>query len=139
MADKRYALLKHAHDDTEVVITTKTITKTEPRQVTYFLTLAGGFTTTLPAPRAGSRYKFIVAVAPTTAYIIVTEGGSNILYGTINEITATAGVTIAAQDTLNFVANTSLIGDWAVFESDGTNWYVHGAGQVDNGITVAVT
>jgi len=124
--------------DTEAVIATNVITAIETGK-TFFLTAAGGFTSTLPAVADGLKFRFVVRTAPSTAYIITTDGGSNLLYGTINEITATAGVTIAAQDTLNFVASTSLTGDWAEFESDGFNWYVHGATQVDNGITVSAT
>jgi hypothetical protein len=125
-------------EPSEVVTTTNVITAAESG-TTYYLNAAGGFTSTLPAPAEGLRYRFIVSTAPTTAYIITTNAGANILYGTINEITTTAGISIQAQDTLNFVASTSLVGDWIEAESDGTNWYIHGVTQVDNGITVSVT
>jgi len=122
----------------EVVITTNVITAAESGK-TFFLDLVDGFTSTLPVPAAGLKYRFIVKTAPTTAYIITTNADADILFGTVNEITTTAGISVQAQDTLNFVASTSLIGDWIEFESDGTNWYVHGVTQVDNGITASVT
>lgn len=123
---------------TEVVTATNVIVASETG-TTFFLDLVGGFTSTLPAPAIGLKFRFVVKTAPTTAYIITTNAGANILYGTINEITTTAGISVQAQDTLNFVASVALIGDWVEFESDGTNWYLHGVAQVDNGITVSVT
>jgi hypothetical protein len=122
----------------EVVSATNVITGAESGK-TFYLNAVGGFTSTLPAPENGLRYRFIVSIAPTTAYIITTNAGANVLFGTINEITTTAGISVQAQDTLNFVASTSLIGDWIEAESDGTNWYVHGVTQVDDGITASVT
>jgi len=121
------------------VVTTTNVILADESGTTFYLNTAGGFTSTLPAPAVGLKYRFIVSTAPTTAYIITTNAGANILYGTINEITTTAGISVQAQDTLNFVASTSLIGDWIEVESDGTNWHVHGVTQVDNGITASVT
>ena len=48
---------------TESVTTTNVITAAESG-TTFFLNLAGGFTSTLPAPATGLNYKFIVATAP---------------------------------------------------------------------------
>lgn len=122
----------------EVVITTNVITATESGK-TFYLSLAGGFTSTLPAPVAGLKFKFIVKTAPTTAYVITTNAGANILYGMMLERAGTAGVAGAARDTFNFVANQAIIGDWVEFESDGTNWYYHGMVDVAAGNTVAAT
>ncbi len=122
----------------EVVTAANVITALE-NDTTFYLDAAGGFTSTLPVPAIGLKYRFVIKTAPTTAYTITTNAGANILFGTINEITATAGISVQAQDTLNFVASTALIGDWVDVESDGTNWYVRGATQVDDGITAAVT
>jgi len=122
----------------EVVTTTNVITASETGK-TFYLSLAGGFTSTLPAPVAGLKFKFIVKTAPTTAYIITTNAGANILYGMMLERAGTAGVAGAARDTFNFVANQAIIGDWVEFESDGTNWYYHGMVDVAAGNTVSVT
>ena len=122
----------------EVVTTTNVITAAEAG-TTYYLNAAGGFTSTLPAPAVGLKYRFVVKTAPTTAYVLTTDAGANVLYGTINEITTTAGISVQAQDTLNFVASVALIGDWIEVESDATNWYIHGVTQVDDGITASVT
>lgn len=125
-------------DGDEIVITTNVIAASENGK-TFYLTLAGGFTSTLPAPALGLRFRFIVAVAPTTAYIITTNAGANIIYGMFEERAGGAGVAGAAQDTQNFVANQAIIADWAEYYSDGTNWYVHGMVNVSAGITFAVT
>jgi len=122
----------------EVVITTNVIAAAESGK-TFYLSLAGGFTSTLPAPAAGMRFRFIVKTAPTTSYIITTDAGANILYGHMLERAGTAGVAGAARDTFNFVANQAIIGDWVEFYSDGTNWYYHGMVDVAAGNTVSAT
>ena len=121
----------------ENVTATNVITAAESGK-TFFLNAVGGFTSTLPAVAAGLRFRFIVKTAPTTAYIITTNGGSNLLYGHMLERAGTAGVAGAAQDTFNFVANNAIIGDWVEFYSDGTNWYYHGMVDVAVGNTVSV-
>lgn len=123
----------------ETVITTNVIGADENGK-TFFLSLVAGFTSTLPAPAVGLRFRFIVKTAPTgAAYVITTNGGANVLYGMMVERAGTAGVAGAACDTFNFVHNQSIIGDWAEFWSDGTNWYYHGMVDVAAGNTVAAT
>lgn len=122
----------------EVVITTNVITAAESG-TTFYLDLAAGFTSTLPAPALGLWYKFVVKTAPTGSYVITTNAGANIIYGMFEERAGGAGVAGAAQDTQNFVLNQAIIADWAVYRSDGTNWYVHGMVNVAAGITFAVT
>ena len=137
-----WRLLAHSADapinQSEIVITTNVLTAAESGK-TFYLNLAGGFTTTLPAPAVGLYFRFIVKTAPTTSYVITTNGGADILYGMMLERAGTAGVAGAARDTFNFVANQSIIGDWAEFHSDGTNWYYHGMVDVAAGNTVAAT
>lgn len=125
-------------DGDEVVITTRPIVAADNGK-TLYLSLAGGFTVTLPAPALGFRIRLIVKTAPTTSYVITTTGGSNLIYGHFVERAGGVGVAGAAQDTQNFVANQAIIGDWAEYYSDGTNWYVHGMVNVSAGVTFAVT
>ena len=109
---------------------------------TLFLALAGGFTVTLPLPLAGLRYKFIVKIAPTTAYIIATNGGADIIIGGVNELevdTSDDGPYDDNADKFNFVANTAAVGDFAEFISDGTSWYVNGQVNLDGGATMTTT
>lgn len=122
----------------EIVTTTNVIAASESGK-TFYLNLAGGFTSTLPAPALGLNYEFVVKTAPTTAYIITTNSGADILYGMMEERAGTAGVAGAAQDTFNFVANQAIIADWVKFRSDGTNWYYYGMVNVAAGNTVGVT
>jgi hypothetical protein len=139
--------LNHVNDTTilgpievqnsESVTTTNVITASESGK-TFYLNAAGGFTSTLPAPALGLKYKFIVKAAPTTAYIITTNGGDNVLQGTYLDIVGEL-VSIAAQDTLNFVANTALVGDSLEVESDGTSWFCTAFSKADGGITVSAT
>ncbi len=121
---------------TEVVTGTNVIMASESGK-TFYLNIAGGFTSTLPPPALGLRYKFIVKTAPTTAYIITTDNGDNILQGTFLDIVGEL-VAIVAQDTLNFVASTSLVGDSLEVESDGVSWFCTAFSKADGGITVSV-
>ena len=123
--------------DSELVTGTNVIVVSESPK-TFYLNAVGGFTSTLPAPAIGLKYTFIVSTAPTTAYIITTDSGDNILYGTFLDIVGEL-VYFSAQDTLNFVASTSLKGDRLEVESDGTNWHCTASSGADGGITVAVT
>jgi hypothetical protein len=121
----------------ESVTTTNVITAAESG-TTFYLNAAGGFTSTLPAPANGLKYTFIVSTAPTTAYIVTTTSGANLLYGTYLDIVGELTY-FSAQDTLNFVASTSVVGDRLEVESDGTNWYCKAFSGANGGITVAVT
>lgn len=135
------AELNQAADEsanTEVVTTTNIIGADESGK-TFFLNQVNGFTSTLPAPALGLRFRFIIKTAPTTAYIITTTGGADILYGMMLERAGTAGVAGAARDTFNFVASQAIIGDWVEFYSDGVNYYYHGMVDVAAGNTVAAT
>lgn len=125
----------------EVVITTNVITAAESGK-TFFLTLAGGFTSTLPLPFIGGKFRFIVAIDPTTSYIIVTAASANIMIGGINELevdTSDDGPYIDDGDSLSFVNALAVVGDYVDFESDGTSWFFNGQTNVDGGIALAST
>lgn len=127
--------------NSEIVTTTNVITASESGK-TFYLNLAGGFTSTLPAPFLGGKFKFVVSTAPTTAYIIVTTSGADIMIGGINELevdTGDDGPYDANADTLNFVASTAVVGDYVIFESDGTSWFYYGQTNADGGITTSTT
>jgi hypothetical protein len=123
-------------EKSELLSSGKTVDTVESGKV-YTLGSAGGFTVVLPVPADGLKFKFIVRTPPTTSYIIQTDSSANLFYGTINEITDTTGVSVQAQNTINFVASVSIRGDWVELESDGSYWYVNGCTQVNNGITTA--
>jgi len=124
----------------EVVITTKAVSAAESGK-TFFLDLAAGFTTTLPAPAIGLRYKFIVKTAPTTAYIINTPT-ANIMVVSVNELetdTTEDGPSDDDADTFNFVANVALPGDFVDVYCDGTKWYLLGQTRADGAVTTSTT
>jgi hypothetical protein len=122
---------------TETVTTTNVITEGENGR-TYFLNTAGGFTSTLPAPADGLKFKFIVKAAPSGAsYTVVTNSSANIIYGTM--LNAGTGTQAAAEDTITFVDGSAAIGDWVEVVSDGTNWYMIGFSSAAGGITTAAT
>jgi hypothetical protein len=126
----------------ETLTAAKTLTVVDDNGKTFFLGLVGGFTVTLPAPAAGCQFKFIVSVAPTTAYIIATNGGADIMIGGVNELevdTADDGPYDANADVINFVASTAVVGDFIEMVSDGTSWYFNGQTNADGGVTTATT
>jgi hypothetical protein len=91
----------------------------------FFLNLAGGFTTTLPAPEAGLALKFIVATAPTTSYIIT--AGSALIHGLAvaseDALGSSAGTSGTAVAAITLVAAKAQIGDCVDLVSDGTRWF----------------
>lgn len=91
---------------------------------TFALALAGGFTVTLPALAAGMNFRFVVEVAPTTEYIILSPEGDN-LAGLVFASDGEVGDVEAAftGDQINFVANKALPGDNAYVESIGAGWF----------------
>ncbi len=125
----------------EVLAAAKTLTSDDNGK-TFFLGLAAGFTVTLPAPSAGCRFKFVVSVAPTTAYVIATNGGADILIGGVNELevdTGDDGPYDDNADQIDFVASVAVVGDYVEMISDGTSWYFTGQTNADGGITTATT
>lgn len=124
----------------EINTTTKSVSAAENGEV-FFLSLAAGFVTTLPAPALGLRYSFVVRTAPTSgSYTIVTTSSANIIKGSIytsdvNSATD-ADFETAGGDTITFVQNKAVAGDTVDLVSDGTNWFVHGFCTVFDAITV---
>ena len=128
---------------TETLITTKTLVPADSGK-TFFLSLAGGFTVTLPGvAKAGNGFavEFIVKIDPTTAYIVTEKAASdtNVLTGGVVERetdTASDGPYSAAFTQVNFVANTAVLGDIIRIVSDGVRYYVDGQVNADGGITL---
>ena len=118
----------------------KTLTTKDDNGKTFMLALVGGFTVTLPAisGSAGTRFKFIASVAPTTAYIVASAEGDNILGGfdTSADGTAVDSEVSGGADQINFVASTAVIGDYVELISDGSNWYASGHCNVATGLTL---
>ena len=107
---------------------------------TYFLNAAGGFTITLPSPRGGINFEFIVKTAPTTGdYKIYAKGGAKIIRGQV--ITSDINSNIGADketggtENVNFKANASKVSDSVKLVSDGTYWYADGFSSMTDGIT----
>lgn len=112
-----------------VAVTTKTAASTltaADSGRTVFLDSATEFATTLPLPAAGLRFTFIVKSAPVgTPYTIVTNGGANIIKGMQFNAAGAAGDTGTGDDTISFVASSSVAGDRVDLVSDGTNWFAY--------------
>lgn len=120
----------------ELVITTNVITAGENGK-TFFLSLAGGFTSTLPALAAGLAFSFIVKTAPTTAYIILSATNDNIIGYPVASVgsdeTANGN---AAGDQINFTANVALPGDRVDVVCDGTSWFATCTCKATGAITI---
>jgi len=121
----------------EAVTTTEAVTAKETGK-TFLLNSATGFVTTLPAAKVGLRYKFIVGTAPTSGnHTVVTASSANVIHGQISSAEDAAGSvsTAASADTISFVENKAIIGDWAEVVCDGTRWFVSGMCNVQDGMT----
>jgi hypothetical protein len=120
---------------TENVTTTNVITAAESGK-TFFLNNATGFVSTLPAPAAGLEFTFINVTANTSGnHTVVTNGSANIIKGNQNSVAGDAGDTGTSDDTINFVANSSLAGDRVELISDGTSWFAYATSRVAAGVT----
>jgi hypothetical protein len=120
---------------TENVTTTNVITAAESGK-TFFLNNATGFVSTLPAPAAGLEFTFINVTANTSGnHTVVTNSSANIIKGNQNSVAGDAGDTGTSDDTINFVANSSLAGDRVELISDGTSWFAYATSRVAAGIT----
>jgi len=89
---------------------------------TFMLDGGTGVAITLPLPKKGQTYRFVVGAAYTTDYVITATSG--IMEGCVLE--AGAVQTIAAATTLTLEDGTENIGDYLEMFSDGTYWYVSG-------------
>ena len=125
--------------ESEVVTAANTITAAENGKV-FFLNSATEFASTLPAPFGGAHYTFIVTAAPSGAsYTVVTEGGCQILAGSVHA--ATKGdsgdiETTAAGTTVTFVDGAAVVGDQCELWSDGTSWFAQCFCSTLAGITI---
>lgn len=124
----------------EINTTTKSVSTVENGE-TFFLSLAAGFVTTLPAPALGLTYTFVVRTAPTTgSYTIVTNGSANIIKGSVYSSDLNAATDsdfeTAGGDTITFAQNKAVAGDRVNLVSDGTNWFVIGYCTVFDAITI---
>jgi len=126
----------------ETVTATNVITAAESGK-TFFLDAVAGFLSTLPAPAAGLEYTFIVKTAPTSnGYTIATNGGSDIIVITVNELetdTNDDGPSDDNADLITLVANIALPGDRIDFRCDGTKWYAMGQTVADGAVTTATS
>lgn len=109
---------------------------------TYFLNAAGGFTVTLPSPRGGVGFRFIVKTAPTSAnYVIATKSDAKIMRGII--LTSDINAGNDAMREINGASNFLMIygrvkvGDSVEMISDGTYWYVNGFCSIYDAMTIA--
>ena len=125
----------------EIVTATNVITEDESGK-TFFLNSATEFVSTLPAPKIGMRFTFIVTAAPAGAsYTIVTNGSSNIIKGAVftsdvNSATD-ADLETSGGDTISFVDAKAVAGDRVELFCDGTNWFAHAFCTVFDAITIS--
>lgn len=122
-------------DGAEAVTATNVLVAAESGKVLY-LDAAAGFVTTLPAPALGLRFTFIVKTAPSGgSYTVVTASSANIIKGNQNSVAGDAGDFGTADDTITFVAASSVAGDKVEVHSDGTSWFAYAISKVAAGVT----
>jgi len=99
---------------------------------TYILENTVARTITLPAVKAGAKFKFVVSDS-TAASTIATSEGTSLIKGGI--LLATAWETLAGTTITATTAN--VVGDWIELVCDGTYWYISGQSGHANGFTIA--
>lgn len=100
----------------------------------FVLNAAAGAAVTLPSPKPGLSFSFVVGAAfATTNWTIVTASSANIIHGSVE--VAGAVVVAGSEDTISFVATAETIGDRVDLSSDGTSWFLSGSAAVTGGIT----
>ena len=99
---------------------------------TYMLENTVARTITLPAVKAGAKFKFVVSDS-TAASTIATSEGTSLIKGGI--LLATAWETLAG--TTLTAATDAVVGDWVELVCDGTYWYISGQSGHANGFTIA--
>lgn len=136
-------LLNQAADPTsgsEVVTATNVITAAESGK-TFFLNSATEFVSTLPAPAAGLKFKFIVSAAPSGAsYTVICAASGTLIKGhvlTSQDAGGNADSGTTGELTLTFVDGKAVAGDWAEFQCDGTNWFVQAGCKTFDAITIS--
>lgn len=122
----------------EVVITTKAVTAGESGK-TFYLDLAAGFVTTLPAVALGLKFLFILRTAVTGSSTIVCPAAAalfkgHVLTNDVNSATDSDFDTTAVA-TLTFVLNKAVAGDRIQVESDGVSWFYSAECSVFDAIT----
>lgn len=124
------------------LIAAKTLTAADNGK-TFGLNLAGGFTVTLPALstiNTGFKVKFRCETNPTTAYILSTPTADlDKIVGFFVTATGhtTAGDIETAGDTVEFVANVALAGDFVTLENNGLKWFAYGMCSVPAALTIS--
>lgn len=106
------------------------------------LNSATEFVTTLPAitGTSGCTFRIIVKAAPAAAsYTVVTAASANIIEGQVASAEDAAGSvsTTADSDTITFADGLAIKGDYVDLISDGTNWYISGMCNVQDGIATS--
>lgn len=121
----------------EVVTATNVIAASESGSV-FFLDLAGGFVSTLPAVALGLEFTFILKTAVTGSMTIVPASGNlfkgHVLTNDVNSATDSDFDTTAVG-TLTFVANKAVAGDRIHVICDGINWFYSAECSVFDAIT----
>ncbi len=111
---------------------------------TLFLNSATEFAVTLPKPKAGLSFNFIVKAAPSGAsYTIVTNGAASLMYGQVytSDVNAEADAdyNIIAASTITFADGVAVVGDRCELISDGTYWYVRAFVSAYNALTITLS
>lgn len=104
----------------------------------FLLNAAAGAPITLPAPKSGLNFRFVVALAfATTPWTIVTNGGDNVIQG--NSVVNGASVIASDEDQIELDEGSDTVGDHIELFSDGTSWFVSGVGAAAGSIVFTAT
>jgi len=124
-----------------VLTEAKTLTHSSSGK-TYFLDAAAGFEVTLPTPRGGINFEFIVKTAPTASdYVISAKSDAKVIIGRAITSNVKVGTDATREESgssqIMFVVPDAKVGDSVELISDGTYWYVNAFASNYAGIVIA--
>tara|TARA_R110002012_G_scaffold169554_1_gene333537 strand:- start:634 stop:1044 length:411 start_codon:yes stop_codon:yes gene_type:complete len=125
--------VKRMFDDQEVVTESKAITAADSGKT--FLISGTGYTITLPESKAGCKFRFQVAAAFSTDFLVQTVATQrDVISGSL--MVAGAVVDADAVDRVTFEDGAERIGDYIELTGDGSVWMLWGNGAQSSSITV---
>jgi len=102
---------------------------------TVYAVTTGTYAITLPVASAGLFYRFFIQTDSGGTLTIVTNAGSNHMYGSIqrNSLIGNQFLSVDAADTLTFSSGAG-VGDWVeIFGATSTSWFVRGCSNGASG------
>lgn len=122
-----------------VVLTASRILTDSDSGKTYFLSSASGLTVTLPSPRGGVNFNFVVKTANTGGNYVIASSANTIIGKTITSDVNSQFDTSWQSGGVKYVrllTNYARVGDTVEIISDGTYWYTVAYAAIAHAVSI---